>query len=178
MHGQSGSLPADEGVSQPTEVVSYRAASTTVTSVRSPEDLRRHLRANGRKVTPQRELIAGLLRGNDRHPTAEVLHEEARTVMPSLSLKTVYLVLRDLEELGEVRSITTVSGPTRFDPNTLDHQHLVCTSCGRLHDVVLDRPVPSLPGHQQRGFRLDATEVVFRGVCPDCAGAPAPPSQP
>jgi Fur family ferric uptake transcriptional regulator len=144
--------------------------------MRSPDDLRRHLRANGRKVTPQRELVAALLRGNDRHPTAEALHEAASATMPSLSLKTVYLVLRELEGLGEVRSITVVGGATRFDPNTDQHQHLVCSACGLVLDVVVTEPLPAVPRTQLGGFRVERADVFFRGRCSQCE--PGEPSDP
>ncbi len=144
--------------------------------MRSADELRAHLRANGRKVTAQRELIAGLLRGNDRHPTAEALHDAALEVMPSISLKTVYLVLHELEELGEVRAITSAGGPTRFDPNTGDHHHLLCTGCGRLHDVIPDHPVPSLSRRQRQGFSVSGADVLYRGTCPDCLDGPGLPA--
>jgi Fe2+ or Zn2+ uptake regulation protein len=161
-----------------TTVVGNFGTTGTVRLVRSAPELRDHLRANGRRVTVQRELIAGLLRGNAAHPTAESLHAAAVAVMPSLSLKTVYLVLHELEELGEVRVITSAGGPSRFDPNTGDHQHLLCTGCGRLHDVILDRPVPSLPNGQFPGFDVSGADVLYRGTCPDCRAASAKPAPP
>ncbi len=56
-----------------------------------------------------------------------------------------------------------------MDPNVeATHQHLVCSSCGLVRDVPLT-DVPSLPARYRRDFRADAVEIIFRGVCDQCA---------
>ena len=60
-------------------------------------------REQGLRVTPQRQAIFRLLHGDDSHPTVESLFERARAEMPTISLKTVYQTVHDLEALGEVR---------------------------------------------------------------------------
>jgi Fe2+ or Zn2+ uptake regulation protein len=143
--------------------------SARVLSVQQASDLRAHLRANGRKVTPQRELIASLLFDNSMHPTAEAIYELAVPVMPSLSLKTVYTVLAEFEELGEIRSVSVSGGPLRFDPNTSDHHHLVCRACGAVQDVTLDGPAlrSSLP--VEGGHVVERVDVVLYGLCATCS---------
>lgn len=131
------------------------------------------LRAAGRKVTPQRLLLLELLEGNPVHPTAEALHEQALERMPTLALKTVYSVLHDLADLGEVKLLELGTGATRVDPNVGAHHHLVCTACGRVVDVHPRLDGVTLDASEQHGFAIEQTEVVFRGRCPACVAVPS-----
>jgi Fur family transcriptional regulator, peroxide stress response regulator len=125
-------------------------------------------RAEGLKVTPQRELVFRLLQNNQSHPTAESVFAAAREVMPMISLKTVYQVLHDLRDLGEIQTLELGTGALRFDPNTGDHHHLVCTSCGSVVDIMLDTSELSLSRAQRHGYSVEAVEVTFRGLCISC----------
>jgi Fe2+ or Zn2+ uptake regulation protein len=125
-------------------------------------------RRRGLKVTPQRELIFELLWGAGHHPTADSVYAEARTRMPTMSLRTVYQTLNDLAEMGELNPLDVGTGATRFDPNPDVHHHLVCTRCGKVRDLYADFSAVSVPDGARAGFRVGAAEVVFRGLCQDC----------
>ncbi len=84
-------------------------------------------------------MIFRLLHGVDTHPTVESLYESARAEMPTISRKTVYQTVHDLESMGEVELLDVGTGSIRVDPNVEHaHQHLVCTRCGTVRDVLLD----------------------------------------
>jgi Fe2+ or Zn2+ uptake regulation protein len=138
-----------------------------VAAVRTPTELSDRLRAEGRKVTPQREAVFRVLAGNEGHPTAESVHAAVTAELPMVSLRTVYQVLNDLTELGEIQAIDVGTGSVRFDPNVDPHHHLVCTVCGRVRDVPA-RPVPTV---EVGGFVVERAEIVFRGRCDTCAPA-------
>jgi Fe2+ or Zn2+ uptake regulation protein len=125
-------------------------------------------RSRGLKVTPQRECIFELLWGEETHPSAESVYAEARTRMPTMSLKTVYQTLNDLAEMGEIHQLDLGTGSSRFDPNVDVHHHLVCTDCGKVRDLYADYSSIQVPVGSSQGFAVEATEVVFRGVCEDC----------
>src|ERR671914_2007469 len=127
-------------------------------------------RAQGLRVTPQRQAIFGLLHGDDGHPTVESLYEAARGEMPTISLKTVYQTVNDLAAMGEVELLDLGTGSYRVDPNVEHtHHHLICTVCGRVRDVILEGRPPSVPDQDRQGFEVSAVEVNFRGVCDECA---------
>ena len=102
------------------------------------------------------------------HPTADAVYAAAVATMPTISLKTVYQVLNDLRELGEIQTIEVGTGSLRFDPNTSDHHHLVCRECGLVSDVEVDASDLAIPRSKRSGFTIDAVEVTFRGQCADC----------
>ena len=138
--------------------------------MRTVEDLTERFRARGLRVTPQRQAIFRLLHGDATHPTVETLYERARADMPTISLKTVYQTVHDLEAMGEVELIHLGTGSVRVDPNVESaHHHLICTVCGRVRDVLVDVRDLRLPVRDRRGFTVSDVEVHFRGVCEDCA---------
>ena len=128
------------------------------------------LRQRGQRSTPQRLAIARVLTDLDRHVTAERVHAEVSARMPGVSLPTVYATLDLLEELGLARRVATEGGAVVYDPRTDAHHHLVCRACGKIADV--DAPVDTAgvqAAAREAGFEPDASEVVVRGLCADCA---------
>src|SRR5579862_8433532 len=150
--------------------------------MRSSGALSEVLRANGRKVTPQRQSIFRALEGNDGHPSAEMVYDSVRKEMETISLKTVYQTLNDLAELGEIAALDLGTGAVRFDPNVeRPHHHLVCRSCGKVRDVFVAFSGLELPAAHAHGYDVGSAEVVFRGTCAECrsagrrSGPPSPP---
>jgi len=134
----------------------------------SVQILCKRLREEGKKITPQRRLIYQALEGKTTHPRAEDVYSEVRATIPDISLATVYKTLRELVDMGELLEIKHDGEQSRFDPRTDQHNHLVCTSCGRMEDVLQQFASVELNETEKRGFRIRQSEVVFWGLCPDC----------
>ena len=131
--------------------------------------LTQRLRAAGMRVTPQRQAIVRHLVGNTSHPTVEAIHDAVVAELPTVSLKTVYQTVHDLEALGEVRLLDLGTGAVRVDPNVEhDHHHLVCTLCGAVRDVSPDLAA-SVARRDRRDFTITSVEVIFRGHCKTCS---------
>lgn len=126
------------------------------------------LREEGKKITPQRRLIYQALEGKTTHPRAEDIYGEVRSIIPDISLATVYKTLRELVDMGELLEIKHDGEQSRFDPRTDQHNHLVCTKCGRMEDVLQQFSGIELNETERRGFRIKQSEVVFWGLCPAC----------
>ena len=135
--------------------------------MKSPSELAAAFRAQGLKVTPQRQLLFTLLEGDSIHPTAEGIHARASARMPGISLRTVYTTLTDLVAMGEVQAVCLGSGATRFEPNVEHHHHGVCDRCGAIVDLYVD-------GDETLGVTFDdrfvphSASIVFHGACADC----------
>jgi Fur family peroxide stress response transcriptional regulator len=92
--------------------------------------------------TKQRAVILEILKksGVHVHPTAEAIYQEARKVLPNISLGTVYRNLNFLREQGLAREIRTNSeASSRFEGKCPPHAHFHCTEC----QAVLDLPLPT-----------------------------------
>jgi len=136
--------------------------------VKTPAELTELFRDRGLKVTPQRQCIFRLLQGNQVHPTAESVYGAAREELPTISLRTVYQTLSDLQHMGEIQQLDLGTGSMRFDPNTDAHHHMVCHQCGKVRDVYAEFPGIELPRGRDTGFAVTDVEVVFRGLCDEC----------
>lgn len=133
------------------------------------QDLDTVFRARGMRVTPQRSLVYRTVQElGAEHPSAEAVHVRATRAMPSLSLRTVYAILDELESLRAIRSVDLGTGSKRFCVNPRSHHHLVCTQCGKVKDAFVDLGPVELPPDQRRGFAITSQEVIFRGLCADC----------
>jgi len=106
-----------------------------------------------------------------RHVTAEEVHEAARTIVPEISLATVYNVLADLVEMHEVAEVRLGRGAALFDVNVTPHYHCICDTCGRIVDVAAAEEVCclDLPELGASCCVAESVEVIFHGHCCGCA---------
>lgn len=126
-------------------------------------------RTQGRRITLQRALLFRLIEDlQEEHPTAEALYVRAAREMPSLSLRTVYATLKELEDINAVRSLDVGTGSMRICVNPWRHHHIVCIQCGKTQDVSVDVGPVEIPADQRRGFVLKGHDIVFRGICAGC----------
>jgi len=125
------------------------------------------LKEMGLKVTPQRQAVLKLLRGNQTHPSAEKIYSEILKGYPGISFATVYNTLSKLVEAGEIRELDIDPRKKRFDPCLTPHAHFYCKVCRKVFDIVHDTLLPlnikKIDGHQVDGIQLN-----LKGVCKDC----------
>ncbi|HEV8191935.1 MAG TPA: transcriptional repressor [Ktedonobacterales bacterium] len=129
------------------------------------------VRERGGKVTFQRLLIWQTLAGDRTHPTAEEIYARLKVQVPTLSLTTVYNILNELVEWGELRRFDTGDGHIHFDPNAEAHAELICMRCHSVIDVPHSgdaahdaRPVPQ----EIAGYRIVTRSEQYYGFCPAC----------
>jgi Fur family ferric uptake transcriptional regulator len=134
-------------------------------------NLLQRLATRGWQMTPQRRVIAEVLAGDHVHLTADEIHEQAVARLPEISRATAYKALTELVALGEVAVVNVEGRARRYDPNVdRSHQHLVCERCGLIRDIHPSGQESLALGPSNRfGFELTGVDVVFRGICPNCA---------
>ncbi|HEV7167690.1 MAG TPA: Fur family transcriptional regulator [Micrococcaceae bacterium] len=153
----------------------------TTTQGSSGEAWTQQLHSHERRVTKQRLAVLAAVE-HSPHATAEAVTEAARRELPQLTLQSVYVVLSDLTELGMLRRIEPPNSPARYETRIGDnHHHAVCTSCGRIEDVdcAVGHAPCLTPSSSTMTIRI--ADVLYQGICADCAaaaaGPPAPPSR-
>lgn len=90
---------------------------------------RERCRASGLAVTHQREIIYRAIISSEHHPSPEVIFDEVRRQIPSISLATVYKNIHTFLEAGLLREVSPHHGSLRLEANLAEHHHLVCTRC-------------------------------------------------
>ena len=128
------------------------------------------LRDRGYRLTAQRRVVAEVLEGKNLHLSADEVHTRAAAVLPEISRATVYSTLQQFAALGELRELSLAGGARRYDPNVAPrHHHLVCDRCGSIFDVAHGLDAPMLPSTEHHGMVLDDAEILYHGICADCA---------
>ncbi len=120
-----------------------------------------------KRNTVQKELVKRIVLESCDHPTAEEVYCRARQELASISLGTVYRILRDLVTAGEILEVHIPGKPLRFDRTTSSHAHFICSRCLRAYDV--DVSIDSLVEEAEKdGFAPSGAQVTFFGVCDAC----------
>ena len=136
-------------------------------------DFERMLREADLRVTRPR--LAVLTAVHQRpHADTDSIIGAVREHLATVSHQAVYDVLRALTTAGLVRRIEPAGSVARYEARVGDnHHHVVCRSCGAIADVdcAVGDP-PCLTASDDRGFRIDEAEVVYWGLCPECAATP------
>ncbi len=144
--------------------------------VEATTDFESMLRDAALRVTRPRLAVLAAV---DRHPHADTdsIIGSVREDLGAVSHQAVYDVLRALTSAGLVRRIQPSGSPARYESRVADnHHHVVCRTCGTIADVdCATGSAPCLSTTDDHGFSIDEAEVVYWGVCPDCAAAPSPP---
>lgn len=117
--------------------------------------------------TVQKDIVRSALVALHDHPTAEQLYDHIHAVHPSVSRATVYRVLGQMVHNGSVLRIPVADGADHFDHQTHRHDHVRCTRCGRVDDVVLE--FSGCPAVRDRcGYALTGYTLLLHGLCPVC----------
>ena len=124
------------------------------------------LRKNDLKATWQRVAVYESLKAKG-HSTAEDIYKALAKKMPSLSLATVYSILRLFSQKGIIDEMKISNEKAYFDITTSFHHHFICTTCGK----ILDLDIPAcgvLKTKNAQGNKIEKFSGVFYGVCKKC----------
>jgi Fur family ferric uptake transcriptional regulator len=128
------------------------------------------LRSASLRVTRPRVAVLAAVH---RHPHADTdrILAAARDDLGAVSHQAVYDVLRVLTDHGLVRRIQPRGSLVRYEARTGDnHHHVVCRRCGTIADVdCAVGDAPCLEASDHAGFAIDEAEVVYWGLCGECA---------
>ncbi len=124
----------------------------------------RWLEKSGVRPTRQRLALAELLvgDGNNRHVTAEGLHELAIESGALVSLATVYNTLRLFCRAGLMNEITVDGHKSYFDTCTDDHAHFFNERTGQLVDAPVNSVDVSVMTPPPPGTEIARIDVVVR----------------
>lgn len=122
-----------------------------------------------KRNTRQKAAIERVVLSACDHPTAETVCDRVKEEIPSVSLGTVYRVLKGLAAEGKVREISVPDAPSRFDKTTHMHAHFVCLSCGKVEDIAVgEKEVVAAAAKLYPHAGICEAEIILKGYCPDC----------
>ena len=121
------------------------------------------LKTAGLRPTRQRIALAKLLfDAENRHVTAEQLHDEAQAESVAVSLATVYNALHKFTAAGLLREVVVEPGRSYFDTNTSDHHHFYIEDDSLLEDIPTEAVTVSSVPEPPNGTEITRVDVVVR----------------
>lgn len=129
----------------------------------------RKLRAEGFRITPQRQLVLDAVNAL-RHGTPDEILEEVQRHASGVNLSTIYRALEVLEQVGLVTHAHIGHGaPTYHAVDDETHIHLACDACGGVESISADAMEALARSlRADKGFEVDVSHVVFHGRCRAC----------
>jgi Fur family transcriptional regulator, peroxide stress response regulator len=137
------------------------------------DDFRRRCKEQGLAFTFQRQVIYEAVVDSREHPTPELIYEQVRQRIPSISLGTIYKNIKTFLDSGVFKEVTLHHGSLRLESNMTPHHHLVCSSCKAIFDIEESAVEPvQLPTRElPAGFSIKQCRVEFVGECKSCQTA-------
>jgi Fe2+ or Zn2+ uptake regulation protein len=123
------------------------------------------------RSTPQRRAVLDVVREAGDHPTAAEVLQRVCAVLPGVGAATIYRTLALLVESGQIAELRLGhSAAIRYDRNINHHDHLICSTCGKVNDdrLTLDHDAVFGPLEARNGFRVTGYDLRVHGVCNTC----------
>ena len=125
------------------------------------------IKDKGIKPTYQRLKILEYFTQTKKHPTVEMIYNNMKRVIPTISKTTVYNTMNSFVEKGILNALSVTGTELRYDANISPHHHFLCKKCGKLYDIqtkatdFYDKKVID-------GNKIDEVHVYFKGICKKC----------
>ena len=120
------------------------------------------------RATAQKSYIFDYLKSVKCHPTAEKIYEEVKKKLPTISQGTVYRVLNNFKDKGDIISIDT-KDTVHFDADISDHAHFICDNCGNVYDVYDEcSKCGILKNRKTKVGKINKYQINFYGECRNC----------
>lgn len=129
------------------------------------------LRAQGLRLTPQREMVLSVMHQIEGLATVEEIFARVQARSTAVDVSTVYRTLDLLQEFGLVACVDRGDGQHRYELLGVHgpHVHLICQQCGQAIGVELDEVRPLAEHLQtQYGFAADLDHLSIPGLCQTC----------
>lgn len=132
-------------------------------------DYAAHIRQQGYRLTPQRQMILDAVCEGGGHTTVDEIWARVQHKAPAINRSTVYRNLEFLQTLHLVVA-AEIGGQTMYEiPHEHHHHHLTCEGCGQIIEISQDALGPAFATIEgQYGFRIGADHLVLKGLCIGC----------
>ena len=120
--------------------------------------------------TKQFDAIRSVFKHAGRPLSIDEIELETSKIIESIGLRTIYRLIRRMQESGEIVSVKVPSRSDRYELSSIaatHHHHFHCTICDKFFDIEgcpggFDKLVP-------KGFKLHSHELILSGTCDSCS---------
>ncbi|MGB9763386.1 MAG: Fur family transcriptional regulator [Minisyncoccia bacterium] len=118
------------------------------------------------RLTIQKKTILDYLKSTKSHPDGDAVYLEVKRKIPTISKGTVYRILNQLEERGEIQTINL--DKTHFDGDTSWHAHFICENCNKIYDIFLNEDDIQKIKQKIKVGKINKIKLLFYGKCNQC----------
>lgn len=122
------------------------------------------------KFSSRRQAVLDVIKNMRCHPSADMVYEECRKIIPNISLATVYRNLAFLEQQGVVGRVVGAGEKERYDVELDTHCHVICKKCGKIIDIPYPQNLKTMLDDCIDELDFSSAALSFYNVCEDCKG--------
>jgi len=121
------------------------------------------------KITPQRIVIYKAVSRSHHHPDSTEIYKIVKKEFPSITFDTVHRTLLTFSEFNLIAAVEGSDNSKRFDPNIVNHHHLICEECGTIIDFQREEfDKLKVPDTMLHDFHVTRKRVIIAGICKAC----------
>ena len=123
-----------------------------------------------KRNTIQKGIVFDVFSEMHNHPSAGMVYEAVHERYPEISKATVYRILADAAEEGNVLRLKLAGSDDRYDVTLGRHYHIVCKECGAVADVeaVLNEKALLKNAKGFENFLIEDVHMELVGLCEGC----------
>ena len=107
-----------------------------------------------------------MIRDSEGHLTAEQAFLLAKKKKINVSIASIYRILGKLADDGYIKRICVAGAPDIFDKTLSDHEHMICSRCGKVSDIHIADFKKML--EKKIGIEISEYDLSIKYVCKEC----------
>lgn len=136
------------------------------------KNYKEHISKLGFKNTIQKDYILKVLYYSEHHLSAEEITDKIQKEFNiDIGIATVYRSLNFFEDMNIIESLNIGDGTRRYEFrfNKEHHDHLICTSCGKIIEFNDDFiELTQMKIAEKNNYVLKDHVMIIYGLCEDC----------
>lgn len=123
-----------------------------------------------KRNTIQKGIVFDVFHEMKNHPSAGMVYEAVHEKYPEISKATVYRLLAEAAEEGDILRLKLTDANDRYDFTLDRHYHVVCRECGAVADVMtkVNEGILLKATEGCENFSVENIHVEFSGLCKNC----------
>ena len=123
-----------------------------------------------KRNTIQKGIVFEVFHEMKNHPSAGMVYEAVHEKYPEISKATVYRLLAEAAEEGDILRLKLTDANDRYDFTLGRHYHIVCRGCGAVADAKtrVEEDVLLAATEGCENFFVEDIHVEFSGLCENC----------
>jgi len=120
------------------------------------------------RITSQKKIVFDYLKRARCHPSADEIYKAVRKKLPRISKGTVYRILNNLKEKGEIKEF--FFDVSRYESELSVHAHFICKSCRKIFDIfdLCGDFDCLLKNKKSEVGEITNYQICLYGLCKDC----------